>query len=375
MTRYIFAGQFTVGGSGYTYIIKNIAYSLVDRGHEVMILALEYRGQPHNFPFHVVPMKHEWLMEALRVIPTEWKADRVIVARDIPKLCIIANWYIEKDQKEKLWGFEALYPVESEPILPEWIDRLGNFKTRYVISKYGTDLCNKTGIPSHRLMIGCSVGNRPKDKSVVRDILGWPRDKVIFLTVAENHDRKGLPIGIEAFSHIDNSSAEYRILTNPTQSIGWDLDDIKMRYGVADRVHIMKSGVSQPMLSMMYWAADALVVPSQAEGACMPIYEAAAHGLPVICGTWTGMSDFTNDSHNWIIPIGAEYVFDHPWGNTKRWFASKEELCNSMNSIVLLLGSKQYADMSSEAIEFAKSCTWNKSVDLIEGVNSVEKSI
>lgn len=373
MSKYILAGHFILKGSGYASILEHIAVGLTERGHEVMILAVNYRGQPHDFPFHIVPMKNEWLAASLEYLPNEWKADRVIVARDVPDLNAIATWFINKEEKEKLWNLEALFPIESDPIITEWVHALGNYKARYVISKYGTDLCNSYDVPSIYLPIGCNIGSNPKNKSDVRDIIGLPKDKTIFLTISENHDRKCLPLGIEAFSKMKDKDSEYVILTNLVSPAGWNLNYECEKYHVSDRVRLIQKGIDITSLSMLYWSADALIVPSGAEGACMPIYEAAAHGLPVICGTWTGMKDFTDNKYDWIIPTDFEYSYTHPWGNVTRWFIDKDKLCSSMEKIALIRNSKQYIDMKNSALDFASSRKWNDMIDIIERGYQYEK--
>lgn len=208
MKRYVILCTFNIYGSGYSAIVENTSYVLHDLGNEVMILGIGYNKQPHNYPFHVVPIEMNWKVEALRVIPKEWKADRTIVAMDIPMLKDIADTFTKHDMQSELWGLEALFPVESDPIKKTWRLALSQYKQRYAISQYGTAVCNAWELPTKYFPIGCMVGNRPKDKAEIRRKLNWDENKTIFLTIASNQERKALPLGLQAFKSLPKGTAK-----------------------------------------------------------------------------------------------------------------------------------------------------------------------
>lgn len=362
--KFLFCGNFNLKGTGYKKILENLAYGLHDRGHEVMILGLGYGKEPHNYPFHLVPLVMPEIMEALRVIPEAWKADRVIIAEDIPELVKIIAVFEHNDNAKALWEFEALYPIESEPLLSKWAKALGRFRTRYVISRFGHDVCIENGLnPTCYLPIGCNPGTMPSDKKEPRELLGWSPDKKIFLTVADNQERKGLDFALQAFARLKKGEAEYYLLTRPDSPIGYDLEELRAEYGIVDSSHVIDRGVDTGTLSTMYWAADALVVSSQAEGACLPIYEAAEHGLPVICGDWTGMSDFVGEQ--WMMPISYDFELRNPFGNVRRWLASVGDIEHWMNAIIQ--EDVDLTVMSAAALDYAVDRPWSAAVDAIEG--------
>jgi glycosyltransferase involved in cell wall biosynthesis len=359
--KFILAGYYYAEGGGYTRILQELGTGLCERGHEVIVLGVEYNKSPHYFPFRLVPIEYSWTVEALRVLPDRWDADRIILAFDVPRLDAIVNKFLFEDMAFNVWGMEALFPVESEPLLPSWEKSLALFKNRYVISEYGVGVCEEAGLHAQHFPIGCKIGKAPKSKIAPREMLQWDNDKKIYLTVSTNHDRKALPLAMEAFSKLPEDT-HYFIVTNPEQREGWDLQALAQRYGIEDRYTTVRFGLSPGVLSTMYWAADALVVPSQAEGACLPIYEAAAHGLPVICGDWTGMGDVAGE--DWVMNISYDVEFIHPWGNSTRWMASVEDIHEWMMAVYN--GVVDGAEMSQKAYEFADSRKWSDAVNVIE---------
>lgn len=360
--KFLFVSPFRMPGTGYTNITKQLALGLSDRGHDVMVLGIGYDKSEHNFPFRLVPTEQAWTFEQLRAMPELWKPDRMIVSNDVPYLNDLVKKFVREKEERMVWQFEAIFPVESDPLLPEWRIGLGKFKHRFVISRYGKEVCESHGLPAAHLPIGCAVGKQPSNKSGPRQLLEWPEDAIIFLSVTDNHERKALPLALQAFSYLPED-AHYYMLTNPDARLGWSLLDLAQEYGVQDRFHVVRPGVSQGILSTMYWAADALVVPSQAEGACLPVYEAAAHGLPVICGNWTALRDVQGEA--WVIPVRSEYEYRYPWGNVRRWFASVTDLSDAMMTVY-----RQRLDsisMTDEALTFARQRSWSQAVDVVEG--------
>lgn len=365
--KYIFLGSFTLYGTGYTTIIKNLAFGLVDGGHEVMILATDYDKTVHDLPFKLVPIEYSWSYEALLNIPDDWSADRVIVAMDIPKLAQLAEHFLKTNLPHHLWLLEAIFPVESHPILPVWAERLGMYQNRFVISEYGVDQCLAAGLDAYHLPMGCVVGKRPKDKVEPRKYLNWPQDRTIFLTVSDNHERKALPLAMKAFAELPDNT-HYYMLTDSTNKMGWDLMNLAREYDILDRFNIIQYGINRGILSTMYWASDALVVPSLAEGACLPIYEAASHGLPVIGGDWTALSDVADEE--WYMALGFDYEYRFPWGNVKRWYPSINDLLGRMLEVI---HKNNYDRMVEAALEFANGKSWSSAVEVLESAGDKRK--
>lgn len=359
--KYILLGNFTVKGSGYSYILERLATELVNQGNEVMILGINYGKQSHNFPFHIVPLQLSWIMEALRVIPDEWEANRVIIACDVNLLHDIVQQFSTRNMKQKLWGFESLFPVESSPIKSTWMKALANYKNRYIISQFGTDLCNASGLPSKHFPIGCDVINIPADKYEARKLLKWESDKTIFLTIAENHERKALPLALQGYVRAKENS-HYYIVTNTQNPNGYDINDLLKEYDLLGDVTIIQKGIARETISMMYHASDALIVPSQAEGACLPIYEAASHGVPVICGTWSAMQDVKEEP--WTLNIDYDYTYRYPWGNVNRWMASIDDIA-AMIMKIKNMTSDERSLLTSSALKFAASRTWEAAAKVI----------
>lgn len=78
-------------------------------------------------------------------------------------------------------------------------------------------------------------------------------------------------------------------------------------------VHISAS-LSMPSMAALYGACDAYVAPYRAEGFCMPVLEAAACGLPIICTKGGSTDDFTTDDFRWGIRSTRKDYAEHGYG-------------------------------------------------------------
>lgn len=149
--KYVFWSPFGINRGGYTKILEKIAFDLVARDHEVMIISHAYDKTQHDYPFKLVPIENfGWGFEAITQLPESWGADRVILALDVPDLVKVTDKFLQEGMNQHLWLLEALFPIESNPLRPKWQDALGKFRKRYVMSHFGADSCiaSKFTIPS-----------------------------------------------------------------------------------------------------------------------------------------------------------------------------------------------------------------------------------
>lgn len=86
-------------------------------------------------------------------------------------------------------------------------------------------------------------------------------------------------------------------------------------------------------LSPMYIAADCGIFPSKGEGWGLPILECIASGTPVICGNWTGMSEYIRNGEGTQYPeelilahAKLELAQDGIWfhGDRGDWFVPED---------------------------------------------------
>jgi glycosyltransferase involved in cell wall biosynthesis len=124
-------------------------------------------------------------------------------------------------------------------------------------------------------------------KPAVRDRLGLPQDKTVFLTVRNLVPRMGLENLIKAFSQSDILRDKGSLLIVGKGFLGEHLKRMVHNSALKNTVHFL-GHVSEEDLPQMYQASDFFVLPTkELEGFGLVILEAMASGTPVL-GTPVG---------------------------------------------------------------------------------------
>lgn len=131
----------------------------------------------------------------------------------------------------------------------------------------------------HVIYNGVDTGFRPGDRRAARSELGelLPSGKIL-LSVGNNRPHKNLLALIQAFgSASDALTSDWKLLL-----IAENAEKLVAESRIRERVAI-KNKVPEEQLRLMYRAADAFIMPSLNEGFGLPIIEAMASGLAVLC--------------------------------------------------------------------------------------------
>lgn len=124
-----------------------------------------------------------------------------------------------------------------------------------------------------------SVGIRPGDTALLERV----RLKSAMLMVGTLEPRKAYPFALDAFEQLWSAGFDCHLVI--VGKIGWKSQSLVERL----RKHPRRGSVlhwiedaSDEFLDKLYESSSGLLVTSRAEGFCLPIIEAAKHGLPIL---------------------------------------------------------------------------------------------
>lgn len=168
----------------------------------------------------------------------------------------------------------------------------------------------RSGIPEERvsvLPLGVdSTVFKPlsdDERSELRARFGW-QDRFVFLHIGAMTGNKGIDSLIQAFASVALKHPEAILYLKGSDGLFNSrklIDDLlaglagEIPYSVVQRIYYSGDVMSCCDLANCYQAADAYVSPYKAEGFNLPVLEAIACGLPVICTQGGPTDDFTND--------------------------------------------------------------------------------
>lgn len=147
-----------------------------------------------------------------------------------------------------------------------------------------------------------------RDRAGIRTRLGL-RDFVFFSAGALTPN-KGIDLLLKAFSIVVAKRPDCQLLlkgSDPLYSSASKLGQLMSKLPAADRSlvesRLVYVGDVLPMSKMaaLYSAADVYVSPYRAEGFNLPVLEALAAGLPVICTSGGSTDDFASPDYAWRI--------------------------------------------------------------------------
>ncbi len=185
--------------------------------------------------------------------------------------------------------------------------------------------------PNRVVVVPCGVETNlykplPEDeRNALRQQLGIA-DNFVFLNIGILSDNKGIRPLLKAFARIvekypqarlilkgaGNLFASTNFLTAAAKAVLTEAETAK----VESRLAYINQNLSIPEIIRLYQAADIYLSPYLAEGFNLPVLEAAACGLPVICTQGGPTDDFTQpdfalqiSSELKPMPVGGETVF------------------------------------------------------------------
>jgi glycosyltransferase involved in cell wall biosynthesis len=152
------------------------------------------------------------------------------------------------------------------------------------------------------------------ERQLLRQNFGWS-DYFIFLNIGGQTDRKGIRPLLKAFAATADKYPHARLVLKGSELLYPSRDEIAEASQVvltdAERAKVLPrliytgNQLSFTQIAQLYQAADAYVSPYLAEGFNLPVLEAAACGLPVICTAGGPTDDFTHP--DFAMPIESKF--------------------------------------------------------------------
>lgn len=168
--------------------------------------------------------------------------------------------------------------------------------------------------------VDTAVFHPASDRSAARDMLGWPRDRLILLTVRNLRPRTGVENLIRAAGKLRALSGRFEVVI-----VGRGSMEAVLKQMVADRslesIVAFAGGLPEEKLAACYRAADMFVLPTEAlEGFGMATVEALASGLPVI-GTPVGATPeiLSPVGDDWLTRDSSPSALAEKIGERIRW--------------------------------------------------------
>lgn len=162
----------------------------------------------------------------------------------------------------------------------------------------------QVAIVPHGVDTGTFHAAADRERARLRAKLPVAGDAFVFLSIGAMTGNKGIDVLLRAFAEVSYRHPEARLVLKGTDSLynskgfvhaRMDQLTTAERHRVHDRLIYFGGSFPHRTMAMLYQAADVYVSPYRAEGFNLPVLEAAASGLPVICTRGGATDDFMMD--------------------------------------------------------------------------------
>lgn len=292
--------------SGFARVTHSTLDRLHGRGYECAVLAINYLGDPHSYPYRLYPA---WPgKDALGI----GRLSEVVI-KERPDVIVIQNdpWYMRRYMSQ-LEG--ANIPVVGVISINgkncKTAKDLNALNACVFWTEFGLNEARKGGFVGPGYVAPLGVDRdiyHPLDRMYARRSLGLPFEEsdFVFLNVNRNQARKRLDLTITYFlewlceSKVEN--AYLMLHAAPTGDKALDLkqfaDYMVRELGAPERRILVsqpeaRKGLEQTDVAALYNAADVLISTSQSEGFSLPTLEAMACGTPCIVPHYAALAEW-----------------------------------------------------------------------------------
>ncbi len=233
---------------------------LVCRGAGVAVIHdLQHRKQPANFG---ALERRAW---DLSVWISVKRSRRIITVSESSRRDIIEAYGVDPE----------CVRIVRHGVEPDFIDLMDN-------DRYGEDLLRKAGVPECRYLLAVSTVHPHKN---------WQRL-------------------LEAYAHVTREGRGEHLVIAGLAGKAWQ--EVKNRLldaELADRVHLLGWQPREVLLAL-FRHAQALVFPSTFEGFGMPVLEAMAAGIPVVCSDIPPLREIADGAGHFFDPTSSPALAD-----------------------------------------------------------------
>lgn len=296
--------------TGFGRVTHSIGERLVEKGHDVHVLAFNYRGDyyPTSLKLYrpdLVNSQDLWGMTRVVELLAKIEPDVVFLQHDANLLIslLFENRFDTEKWLLKYAPIITYIPVDGYNLPPVWPKVLTDVTDVHTMSKFGQSqypgskvvyhgVDTKSFYPvSDKSPITLSNGHVCKSKTDCKRELGYDPDGFLVLRVDKNSGRKDfastwkalVPVmrkhkDIQVHFHCESKDAKSGVFMQPMFSRD---EETKNRFFLPD-LHTSFIGWSEEDLNALYNAADLFVSTSRGEGFGLTLAESIATEVPVI---------------------------------------------------------------------------------------------
>lgn len=349
MAKILYCGDCAIQ-TGFGRVAENVLKALATE-HEVVALAVNYWGDPHDLPYKLYPAQNggsdPFGTHRIKEVISQEKPDVVFVINDI----WVANrlWEAAKPLKSELdFKWYVYFPVDSYGFFPEVFGPAHEWDGMGTYTKFGQEEVVKAGceLPCDVIPHGIDPDNFFKlDKAESRSTFDLAPEDFIVFNGNRNQPRKRIDLTIKGFLQFAKDKPDAKLwLHMGRKDQGWDIVSLFRRVAkelgidpkdrlvlTANEFDVTKC-LPMKQLNVAYNCADVGVNTCLGEGWGLVNFEQAATGVAQIVPDHTSLKEIFSSIpripiESWEVdrnygldrgqpsPEGLASILDHYYNN------------------------------------------------------------
>ena len=335
--------------TGYSRVIRSIFEPLSNK-YDILQLAVRYQNEPHDYPWRLKAANENgdpYGFDLLGQMALEFRPDIVFMIYDVN----YQGRYLTELRASGASPMVVCYsPVESGPLAPDLIERVGTVARYVVFTEFAKREVCKTvdsirqvkpgfkfpvvnviphGVDTETFypLQGAGEGTAAlSGRDRARKALGLDEEveegAFIVLNANRNMPKKRLDITLQGFAQFarDKPPNVKLYLHTAVQYTGWNVIVLAERYGIADRLILTTGDDSHPavtseFLNLIYNACDVGLNTSTNEGWGLVSFEHAATGRPQLVPNHSCLTELWDSAAVMLDPFYTQTnIGDHCHG-------------------------------------------------------------
>lgn len=301
MKKLLWVGD-AVCDSGFAKCTHKIL-DAVQKRFDVTVLGLNYRGEPHPYPYPVWPASYKgdlFGVNAILEMCDRVRPDVIVLQNDPWNVPAYMRRLAELQDPIPVVGIMA---VDAPNCLGRAMNRLHHaiFWTKFAQNEA---ILGGFTRPSSVVPLGVDLETYfPMDKHEARRQCGLPDDVVngyIVGNINRNQPRKRMDLTIRYFAQwvkqfgVDNAFLWLHVC--PTGDSGYEVEQLAKYYGVGERLILVEpevwKGVAEKHIALTLNSFDVQMSTTQGEGWGLTTMEGMACGVPQILPDWSALGEW-----------------------------------------------------------------------------------
>jgi glycosyltransferase involved in cell wall biosynthesis len=379
MAKIIYMSDSPTISTGYGRVSKELTVALHNAGHEVEVIGWGYQGEPHDFPFKIIPCnshQDNFGEDILSQYIRENKPDILFTLGD--------PWmteYVPHLEERRTVCWISYFPIDGYPVPPNWHSWMKNIDVPVVFSKFSFGLVKEI-LGRNPVYIPHGVDTdvfKPLDNvSELRQQILGRDDWFIVGCVARNQPRKNIPALVKGFAEFAKNKNDVGLyLHMQLRDVGWNIDELVTTYNLHDKAYHTSgfnamNGVPDTELNKIYNVFDVMALPTMAEGFGLPILESQSAGTPVLVTDFSACTELVVDRQE-LIKVKDTLIMGR---NIEQAIADTDDLARKLNLFYddwKRKNSKKAKELGSKGRSKALEMDWKKvNAEFVRLVSKVE---